>query len=314
MNKPRISVISPLFNKEDYIKAAIESVLQQEFACCEIIIVDDGSTDRGAEIVESISDPRIKLIRQTNAGVAAARNCGIEQAQGEFVAFLDADDLYLPNFLKTIADMIERFPEAAIYSTGYIEVYPDGKRVPIRNRFFEKQNSPFLVPDFFLAWSNSGFFCASSVCIKRSVLETSDARFCVGEQLGEDQDFWFRLAGRYQIAHSKNCLTIYNREITGSLTTDWGPVSSLAPCYLRLAERLEKGELPLNLIGGARAVVAGHYITVAGVRISQDDFAGAWQLLLHSRASGRPFYRLRNMCALLNATISKSIFSRKSRI
>ena len=89
-----ISVVIPLYNKEKYIKRAIESVLNQTFQKFEIIVVNDGSTDKSAEIVQNIKDPRIRLINQKNAGVSAARNRGIQEAKYEYIAFLDADDFW----------------------------------------------------------------------------------------------------------------------------------------------------------------------------------------------------------------------------
>ncbi len=95
---PLISVVIPLYNKEPYIKRAIDSILAQKIQDYEIIVIDDGSTDKSAEVVKSFPDPRIRLIQQENAGVSAARNRGIEEAKAELIAFLDADDEWTPIF------------------------------------------------------------------------------------------------------------------------------------------------------------------------------------------------------------------------
>ena len=94
-----ISIVTPVYNSENYIEETIKSVLEQSYTDWEWILVDDGSADRSAEIIEQYNDSRIRLIRQKNKGAAAARNRGIEAAKGRYIAFLDADDIWDPNKL-----------------------------------------------------------------------------------------------------------------------------------------------------------------------------------------------------------------------
>jgi glycosyltransferase involved in cell wall biosynthesis len=122
----RVSVIIPLFNKAPYIERALQSVFAQTFRDFEIIVVDDGSTDGGAQIVERFDDSRIRLIKQENAGPGAARNRGLDEARGEYVAFLDADDEWLPEYLAESIRLIEESgPKAAAAVSGYLE-HPAG--------------------------------------------------------------------------------------------------------------------------------------------------------------------------------------------
>jgi glycosyltransferase involved in cell wall biosynthesis len=121
-----ISVVIPLFNKDNYIERAIRSILDQTSPCSEIVVVDDGSTDGGHRIVESIEDYRIRLFRQQNQGCSAARNKGIEEARGELVAFLDADDEWKPWFLEVILGLWTKHSEAGAYATTYEIQEPDG--------------------------------------------------------------------------------------------------------------------------------------------------------------------------------------------
>lgn len=107
-SKPRFSVVIPAFNREDCILAAIESVRAQEITDWEIIVVDDGSTDQTAARVEALTDDRIRIIRQTNRGGSAARNTGIDAARGQFIAFLDSDDVWLPHHLSQALDYLEQ--------------------------------------------------------------------------------------------------------------------------------------------------------------------------------------------------------------
>ena len=101
-----ISVIIPLYNAEAYILKAIKSVLRQTHPCHEIIVVDDGSTDKSVQVLRSLRDARLRLLQQENKGAAAARNFGVSQASGAFISFLDADDIWMPNKLDL---QMERF-------------------------------------------------------------------------------------------------------------------------------------------------------------------------------------------------------------
>lgn len=114
-----ISVIIPLYNCKKYITRAIESVLKQTYLPKEIIVVNDGSTDNGEKIVEEMHHPLIKVINQKNGGVSSARNTGINEARGQFIAFLDADDEWLPNHLEIITNLIELYPKCGLFATSY---------------------------------------------------------------------------------------------------------------------------------------------------------------------------------------------------
>ena len=100
ITKPQISVIIPIYNDALYIQEALTSVLSQGIEKLEIIVIDDGSTDNFEEKINDLNDPRIRIIKQTNCGAAEARNNGIRHAVGEYIAFLDADDIWAPNKLK----------------------------------------------------------------------------------------------------------------------------------------------------------------------------------------------------------------------
>ena len=123
----RVSVIIPLYNKAPHVLRTLRSVQAQTHPDFEVIVVDDGSIDGGGDAVVALGDPRVRLIRQDNAGPGAARNRGLAEAGGEFVAFLDADDEWLPEFLeRSIALLDGHGPEVASVTSGYFE-HPSGR-------------------------------------------------------------------------------------------------------------------------------------------------------------------------------------------
>ncbi len=123
----KVSIVIPLYNKAPYIKRALDSIRAQTLSDFEVIVVDDGSTDDGASVVAAHSDHRVRLIGQPNAGPGPARNKGIAEARGEFIAFLDADDEWLPTYLEEAIRSFEVFgTEVAAISFGYLE-YPAGE-------------------------------------------------------------------------------------------------------------------------------------------------------------------------------------------
>jgi glycosyltransferase involved in cell wall biosynthesis len=122
----RASVVIPLFNKAPFIERALKSVTSQTLTDFEVIVIDDGSTDGGSALVTSFSDSRIRLVKQENAGPGAARNRGLCEARGEFVAFLDADDEWLPEFLSESIRLLDQNPNASAVTSGYFG-FPGGE-------------------------------------------------------------------------------------------------------------------------------------------------------------------------------------------
>jgi glycosyltransferase involved in cell wall biosynthesis len=120
-----VSVVVPLYNKERYVRRALDSIAVQTFRDFEVIVVDDGSSDGGPEIAASFDDERFRLVRQPNAGPASARNRGLAQARGEFVAFLDADDAWRPRYLeKAVSAFRAPGPVLQAFTASYAE-FPD---------------------------------------------------------------------------------------------------------------------------------------------------------------------------------------------
>lgn len=125
----KVSVVVPLYNKEPYVRRALDSIAAQTFGDFEAIVIDDGSSDRGPEIVAAFGDPRFRLIRQANTGPAGARNRGIAETQGEFLAFLDADDSWRPGYLARAMEVFQSSPIKA-FTASHGEL-PDRNLEPV---------------------------------------------------------------------------------------------------------------------------------------------------------------------------------------
>ena len=195
----KFSVVIPLYNKARYVHCAVHSVLAQTLPPHEVIVVDDGSSDNSAQVVEAIADPRVRLVRQPNAGVSAARNRGIALATGDWIAFLDADDWYHPEMLAALKQAHEACPEAGLLgaqSRTMQNVPDDPDPWPVSDSFFEVE----VVDDLRQRWMRTAPFNSSSVAIRASLLREMGTCFIEGESHGEDLDMWFRVADRTPVA------------------------------------------------------------------------------------------------------------------
>jgi len=213
-SSPKVSVVIPLFNKGPHIERAINSILAQSVQDFEIIVVDDYSSDRGPAIVKNYHDPRISFIEQDHRGVSFTRNHGVDHAKSDFIAFLDADDEWLPNHLEILFKLKDRFPDAGVYTSAYQKklksgnlVYPDYRAIP---------KAPFegLLPNYFESAALGEPPLATSVVgiIKELFIETGG--FPIGESRGEDLDLWAKIALKYPIAFSSDIGAIYHEEAT----------------------------------------------------------------------------------------------------
>lgn len=204
-----ISVIIPLYNKERQIRATLESVLRQSYTDYEIVVVDDGSTDGSVAIVESFNEARLRLIRQKNAGVSAARNRGICEARGEYVAFLDADDLWEPAFLKTMQHLAERYPDCSVYACNYDFVSSDGTHRPTIIRRLPFTGEHGILSNYFeVACCSHPPLWSSALMVKKEAMQAVGG-FPEGIKSGEDLLTWSRLACTYKIAYSKKVTAHY---------------------------------------------------------------------------------------------------------
>lgn len=236
---PACSVVMTAYNEERWIGDAIASVLAQTVPDLELIVVDDGSTDGTVEQVRRFGDdPRVRLVEQENGGPSRARNAGIAAAHSEWVAFLDSDDLWMPDYLERVRAELAAHPGAGL---AYIEAW----RLDADGRFFRepamaRQNPPAEPPEdateFLRLLIERGNFVFVSATIRRAVLEEvggfkDDLFSC------EDFDLWIRiLAAGHDIVHPSGRLAIKRERPTGLSANEKRTVRDLRDVY-RLVER-----------------------------------------------------------------------------
>ena len=190
----QISVVIPAFNEQDYVARAIDSVLAQSLQPAEIIVVDDGSTDKTADVIRQYGG-KVNYVYQPNAGLAAARNTGIRESCYDYIAFLDSDDEWTKNHLKAACQVFEENPGLVWYCASYERINVDGS-VEFTRHVPEHFITGGKIRDYFFVEASEHFSLPSCMIIKRErliVLKGFDER--VG-QYGEDLDMWFRIALR----------------------------------------------------------------------------------------------------------------------
>lgn len=203
MMPPLISCIVPVFNGEAYLREALQSILDQTWRPLEVIVVDDGSTDRTPDVVRACG-PEVRYLYQLNAGPAAARNLGLSVAQGGFVAFLDADDIWHPEKLSRQMDRFRARPEIGICVTHVRNFWsPD---LPAEQRL---DDACLIAP-----WV--GNTCASLLA-RRAVFGTVGT-FDPALRLGEDGDWFLRAAERAVVREVLPEVLVYRRLHAGNLT------------------------------------------------------------------------------------------------
>lgn len=234
-----ISVVIPLFNKESSIKKTITSVLDQSYPYFELIVVNDGSTDNSLQEASNFTDPRIRIISQTNKGECAARNRGIYDAKYDLIAFLDADDEWLPGFLEKIVHLRERFPDCKVYATAFRKVTEEPSK-------FKIKHSPYppgwegILEDYYTMLLTYTPFCASSIAVDKAALMQNGC-FKEGIKLRGDLDLWVRLSIKVKFAYSSEVLSLYRLDAEN-----------------RVCEMYQEGDLIL----GEHLVTLDHYLRI----------------------------------------------------
>ena len=205
-----ISVVIPLYNKEKSITTTLQSVVNQAYTYWECVVVNDGSTDNSLEVVKSfvaksqITNQKFKILEQPNSGVSAARNTGILAAQGEYIAFLDADDIWDPDYLVTLARLIADYPQAVMYGLSFAWIFPNGKEVPASCA----ENFRGIIPNDG-SWLMK-FWTGCTCCRKSDILKVG--LFNTRLTHGEDLDMWWRLMIFGEVAFDSHKCAYYRMD------------------------------------------------------------------------------------------------------
>lgn len=200
------SIIIPLYNKENFIANTIQSVFDQTFQNFEIIVVNDGSTDKSEEKLLQFKDSRIHYFSKKNEGASAARNYGIEKASAHFITFLDADDYWYPTFLETMFTNISKLPDQKVFSAA-IE-FETSKKVISAQYSISKTNDEFEIVNYFKASLKETVLCTSCAVFHQSVF-AEIGNFDTKIKSGQDTDLWIRIGLVFPVVFSWKILARY---------------------------------------------------------------------------------------------------------
>ena len=289
---PSVSIVMPLFNKSNQVLDTIASVLAQTVSDWELVVVDDGSTDGGAEKVSALDDERIRVVRQpNNAGVSAARNRGIELAQGDLIAFLDADDLWMPEFLSTVLALQADFPSACWFATGY-QIRPNkGAPFAIRLRGPKKNFKRGILSGYFtVAICSDPPVWSSATAVRRNAIMAIGG-FTVGIGSGEDLLTWAKLAVRFPLAYDIRPMAVF---VVSGIERRPDRADRVGKAMAKLVEQFPGAD-------GLRAYLGLWYRMQAVMALRFDDLSLARQCALQAVRYGPK--QLRNVYTLLLALI-----------
>jgi glycosyltransferase involved in cell wall biosynthesis len=288
---PKVSVIIPAYNAMEYLPKTLESVLKQTFTDCELLIINDGSSDSILEWAAGLTEPRVKLISQLNQGVAVARNTGIAHAQGEYLAFLDADDLWEPTKLEKQVRCLENNPAVGLIYTWTALIDQSGKPT---GRVFASHLEGNVWEHMI---QNDAVCNGSSAMVRRCCFDTVGL-FDQNVAPAEDYEMWIRIAARYPFAAIKEPLTLYRQHPHNATKNDQRMLQSLHKVIEKTFQ-----SIPLDLLYLRNRAYANLFFGFAWLAVDQGDYKKAiylrQQALLH-----HPQVRFSERCLRLNLAIA----------
>lgn len=271
-----ISIIIPLYNKQDYIRATLDSIFSQSFQDFEVVVVNDGSTDKSLSVVNSYRDKRLRVFDKENGGVSRARNFGYKQSKGDWVMFLDADDTVTPNCLSVLYQLMVDFPSSTLVCANY-DIILDKHNVI---KGCKLQNRGLLLKPFKELWDKKWNLRLGAYAMQRHVFDAVGG-FCTFMKKGEDVYFNNEVIHNSTIAFSSDVVMSYNRE--GSFFSNVSTPLSEGDIYY---QRLEDGEKYEKLVK-AEIVWKGICYRILHLNISevfsmQKKYKGYYCLIVES--------------------------------
>lgn len=258
--KPLFSIIIPVYNAEQTLRRTLSSVMNQTYSNFEVVVVNDGSTDRSARIADDFSRyPQINVIHQINGGVSAARNSGLQRARGDYVLFLDADDWVDDNFLMLFKQNLDDLPNESVdMLVGNLNDSRVGK-VSMAG-FFHGEEIPYVLGDLEMS-DNIGYL--HNKCYRRAIIEELDLRFIEGISMSEDLLFNLKFFSCLNNFLVTRCAAYHYEDVAGSLSKKKVQYSelkvrkqALIALYDGLVERYQNSDLDHFLKGISKRVLA----------------------------------------------------------
>lgn len=306
-----ISVIIPVYNGEAFIAQALESLQKQTLSEWEAVVVNDGSVDGTQEILEHFAakDSRVRILSQPNGGVSAARNAAMAAARGTHYAFLDADDLWYPDHLAQLEELIRAYPQAGLFGIAYDILYPGGQLADTTSYFAGKAD-PLYLPDFLEAYARdkaAKCFALSSTCVRADCVRRVGG-FRLGCRIGEDLALTLHIAACFPVVLCGHKTVRYRKaHSTATRTTSFDPDWY----FFEQAKQLEKEEaLPQERKESLRRIMdwfqirrVRHYL-VDGRR---QDAKEAWRQIRYAPELGRDI-ALTGLLFFLPGSVVRKIF------
>ena len=290
--RPKVSVIIPTYNRSNFLHSAIKSVLNQTFEDFEVIVVDDASTDNTRQVLDKFDDKRICYIRhKENKGGSAARNTGIKRSKGEFIAFLDDDDLWMPSKLEKQLDLINKNLEIGAVYTGAYKINESDKIIMC--------NYPSLRGNIFPDILKKNYVGSCSAVLIRKECIDRIGLFDENLPAGQDFDLWIRLAKNYQFDYVNEPLVIHRIHKKRITTDHYGRLRAKKLLFKKYSKELTTSFKHRKILGFWHNVLGVYYCKCGDIEQGKKEFVKA--------ITNDPFYLLyyaRLFSCFLGSTVS----------